>query len=70
MIYCGRCQTPLKPLLSLKDRADGTIHFPNLTLDNTPKNFVLFGSNIPRLKQIKQAVDPKNIMGLTGGFKF
>jgi len=47
----------------------GDIHFPNLALDDTPKN-LLFGSNIPRLKQIKHAVDPKNIMGLTGGFKF
>ena len=45
------------------------IHHPNLSLDDTPKE-LLFGSNIPRLQKIKQAVDPKNIMGLTGGFKF
>ena len=31
------------------------IHFPNLTLDATPK-ILLFGSNTPRLKEIKQAV--------------
>ena len=33
------------------------IHHPNLSLDNTQKN-LFFGSNIPRLNQITQAVDP------------
>ncbi|KAJ7593193.1 FAD-binding domain-containing protein [Mycena floridula] len=45
------------------------LHYPNYALDDTPLN-LLYGNNVHRLKQIKQHVDPKNIMGLTGGFQF
>jgi hypothetical protein len=30
----------------------------------------LYGDNVARLTEIKHQVDPENIMGLAGGFKF
>ncbi|KAG2143519.1 FAD dependent oxidoreductase [Suillus bovinus] len=30
----------------------------------------MYGDNVPRLKDIKKTVDPDNIMGLSGGWKF
>lgn len=29
----------------------------------------LYGTNLDRLMEIKERIDPKNIMGLAGGFK-
>ncbi|KAG1871498.1 hypothetical protein F4604DRAFT_1892685 [Suillus subluteus] len=37
---------------------------PNTTLER------MYGDNVPRLQSIKSAVDPDNVMGLTGGWKF
>jgi len=45
------------------------IHYPNYALGDTPVN-LLFGSNVPRLRQIQRDVDPNRVMRLTGGFKF
>jgi hypothetical protein len=45
------------------------LHYPNYALGDTPLN-LLYGDNVPRLQTIHHSVDPKNIMGLTGGFKF
>ncbi|KAI9449854.1 FAD-binding domain-containing protein [Lactarius psammicola] len=42
--------------------------YPNYALFDTPLED-LYGANLPRLQAIKQAVDPKNVMGLAGGFK-
>ncbi|KAK7059627.1 hypothetical protein R3P38DRAFT_964016 [Favolaschia claudopus] len=44
------------------------LHYPNYALDDTPLN-LLYGKNVQKLKAIKHAVDPKNVMGLAGGFK-
>jgi len=42
--------------------------YPNYALLDTPLKD-LYGDNIPRLRAIKKAVDPKNVMALAGGFK-
>lgn len=51
-----------------QDIADVPV-YPN----NAPPNTTLermYGVNVPRLQEIKKAVDPDNIMGLSGGWKF
>ena len=30
----------------------------------------IYGENLPRLQALKGEIDPENIMGLAGGFKF
>ena len=44
------------------------IIYPNYAIFDTPL-VDLYGTNLPRLQTIKAAVDPQNVMGLTGGFK-
>ena len=45
------------------------ILYPNYAMADTPlKN--MYGENLKRLRKIRKAWDPKNIMYLTGGFKF
>jgi hypothetical protein len=43
--------------------------YVNYALFNTPLED-MWGQNLPRLRQIKGEVDPQNVTGLTGGFKF
>jgi hypothetical protein len=45
------------------------IRYPNYALDSTPLSEI-YGDNVARLKTIRQAWDPENVMYLTGGFKF
>ncbi|KAI9437991.1 FAD dependent oxidoreductase [Lactarius indigo] len=42
--------------------------YPNYALFDTPVEDI-YGENLPRLRAIKKAVDPKNVMGLASGFK-
>ncbi|KAH8987975.1 FAD-binding domain-containing protein [Lactarius hatsudake] len=42
--------------------------YPNYALSDTPLEDI-YGANLPRLHEIKKAVDPENVMGLAGGFK-
>ncbi|KAI9437943.1 FAD-binding domain-containing protein [Lactarius indigo] len=43
--------------------------YPNYALFDTPLED-MYGKNMPRLRELKRAIDLKNVMGLTGGFKF
>lgn len=45
------------------------IHYPNYALGDTPLE-LLYGDNLQKLREIKAAADPQNVMGLTGGYKF
>ncbi|KAI9437993.1 FAD-binding domain-containing protein [Lactarius indigo] len=42
--------------------------YPNYALFDTPLEDI-YGANLPRLHAIKKAIDPKDVMGLAGGFK-
>ena len=43
--------------------------YVNYALFGTPLEDI-YGDNVPRLRKIKAEIDPKNVMGLAGGFKF
>jgi FAD/FMN-containing dehydrogenase len=43
--------------------------YTNYALYDTPLERI-YGDNVARLRTIKAAVDPDNVMGLAGGFKF
>lgn len=43
--------------------------YPNYAIFDTPLD-KMYGSNVDRLRALKQTVDPFNVMGLAGGFKF
>ncbi|KAF8899582.1 FAD-binding domain-containing protein [Gymnopilus junonius] len=43
--------------------------YPNYAIFDTPLED-MYGSNLPALRNLKAAVDPQNVMGLAGGFKF
>ncbi len=49
--------------------ANGASAYPNYALFDTPLN-QMYGANIQRLKALTKKVDPDNVMGLAGGFKF
>jgi Berberine and berberine like len=43
--------------------------YPNNALFGTPLED-MYGRNVERLRQIRAAIDPEDVMGLTGGWKF
>ncbi|KAI0289877.1 hypothetical protein B0F90DRAFT_1825823 [Multifurca ochricompacta] len=43
--------------------------YPNYALFDTPLE-AMYGNNVDRLRELKRAVDPANVMGFAGGFKF
>ncbi|KAI9439710.1 FAD-binding domain-containing protein [Lactarius indigo] len=43
--------------------------YVNYALFGTPLEEI-YGQNVPRLRRIRAAIDPKDVMGLAGGFKF
>lgn len=44
------------------------VYYPNYAIGDTPLE-LLYGENLPRLREIREKVDPKGVMRLTGGFK-
>ncbi|KAI0042341.1 FAD-binding domain-containing protein [Auriscalpium vulgare] len=54
---------------SLGQDLSGTSLYPNIVPANTPLRKI-YGGHLPRLRVIKNLVDPLNVMGLAGGFKF
>ena len=43
--------------------------YPNYALFDTPLED-MYGKNVPRLRALRRAIDPEDVMGLAGGFKF
>ncbi len=43
--------------------------YPNYALFGIPLED-MYGGNVERLRKIKAAIDPDDVMGLTGGWKF
>lgn len=43
--------------------------YPNYAIFDTPLT-TMYGSNLPGLQSLKASIDPTNVMGLAGGFKF
>jgi hypothetical protein len=43
--------------------------YPNYALFGTPLED-MYGGNVERLRKIKAAIDPEDVMGLAGGWKF
>jgi len=43
--------------------------YPNYAIFDTPLTNI-YGSNLPALQALKASIDPTNIMGLAGGFRF
>jgi hypothetical protein len=51
-----------------QDLSDASV-YGNYAAAGTPLE-AIYGANLPRLKALKKRVDPANIMGLAGGWKF
>ena len=43
--------------------------YPNYALFGTPLED-MYGENVERLRKIRAAIDPEDLMGRTGGWKF
>ncbi|KAH7886140.1 hypothetical protein F5I97DRAFT_1877832 [Phlebopus sp. FC_14] len=55
--------------LSEKSGVPDAARYPNYAIfDTALKN--IYGDNLPRLRSLQATVDPGNVMGLAGGFKF
>ena len=43
--------------------------YPTYALFDTPLE-EMYGQNVPRLRAVRRAIDPEDVMGLAGGFRF
>ena len=43
--------------------------YPNYAMFDTPLND-MYGGNVDKLRSLRQRIDPHNVMGLAGGFRF
>ena len=71
--YYDAIRTTLK-VISDAARAEGQnlqnmVVYPNYAIFDTPLS-TIYGSNLPSLRALKSLVDPTNVMGLAGGWKF
>jgi FAD/FMN-containing dehydrogenase len=48
---------------------EGAERYPNYATYDTPLK-EMYGDNVKGLRKLKERVDPKNVMGLAGGFRF
>jgi len=48
---------------------DPSAFYGNYVIDKTPL-VDIYGENLPRLQELQAKIDPNNVMGLSGGFKF
>lgn len=48
---------------------EGLPLYGNYALSDTPLE-AMYGANVEKLTSMKKEVDPDNVMGLAGGFKF
>ena len=64
-----RSASQLKAVAAKEGQAPGLPLYNNYALYDTPLDQI-YGGNLPTLHQVKMTVDPNNVMGLTGGFKF
>jgi hypothetical protein len=55
-------------LRSLTPYSEEQVLYPNYAIWDTPVKQI-YGRNLQRLRNIRDAVDPDNVMSLTGGFK-
>jgi FAD/FMN-containing dehydrogenase len=55
--------------LSAQSGVSDAARYPNYAIYDTPLESI-YGDNLPRLRSLKAQVDPNNVMGLAGGFKF
>ena len=61
--------------LAVVARADGLfIHDPPVMYGNDANAKTplvdIYGENLPKLRALQDKIDPNNIMGLSGGYKF
>lgn len=60
--------------LSVVAQAEGLLTHPlalyGNNVDFKTSIFDIYGDNLPSLRALKVKIDPKNVMGLAGGFKF
>ncbi|KAF5346348.1 hypothetical protein D9758_011479 [Tetrapyrgos nigripes] len=51
-----------------QEGVDTAAPYPNYAIFDTPLE-LLYGDNLPRMREVKGRVDPDNVMSLAGGFK-
>ncbi|KAG0693487.1 hypothetical protein DFH29DRAFT_1007238, partial [Suillus ampliporus] len=68
LFYMDRSHFGRKPFNKPLDVADAAL-YGNYAIFDTPLSNI-YGKNVPRLQALQDAVDPTNVMGLAGGFKF
>ncbi|KAG6337360.1 hypothetical protein ID866_1733 [Astraeus odoratus] len=61
--------TLFKKAIELGQNIEGAPLYNNYAIFDTPLESI-YGDNVETLRRIKERVDPNNVMGLSGGFKF